>query len=188
MRRSPFHREKAFGKMVKLPEPSRPAPRPFIRQRTQLLHDYGAFLTLWSEFELLLEVKIAELTGLQPVDASIVLGTLGFGTKPLILEALLHERGSAELMEKVNAAISHAKRNALVHSLVASEHSPPKFAFARRDLGRGYRVRHTTFNDESFNKHFETFRKLYKEAQDALGIQLEDMEEYARSARIFEQK
>ncbi len=172
--------------MVKIPISPYVTPPEFVEQRTQLLHDYGAFMALWSEFELFLEVKIAQLTGLSPIDASIILGGLNFGSKPSILYSLLEERGWGHLIPPVRAIIDHARRNALVHGLVATEHVPPKFVFAKREVGSRYVVKHTSFNDTLFNEHFETLRILYKEAQDMLGISLSDLEEYGNAARLFE--
>jgi len=82
--------------MVKIPTSSDDTlSREFVDKRIQFLHDYGAFLAHWAEFELAIEVKIAKLTNLNPLDASVILGGLNFGSKPNILFSLLTRTKSA---------------------------------------------------------------------------------------------
>ena len=159
--------------MVKLPTTTTNLPPDFVEKRTQFLHDYGAFLALWSEFELMLEVKIAQLTGMAAKDASIVIGGLNFGSKPSILCSLLEQRGDSETPKKVRAVITHARRNALVHGIAGADRDPIAFAFFKREIGDTYQVKHLTFDADTFNEHFERLRILHGEAADALGLNID---------------
>jgi len=170
--------------MVKVPTTDISCPEA-LERRTQLLHDYGAFMALWSEFEFILEVKIAALAGMEPLKASIVLGGLSFGNKPKILYSLLSLSSDTTTAPKVRAVINAARRNALVHSVVASEPDLTEIGFVTREVGNTYKVRENRFTADSFHKHFLEFRRLYYEATDALGITVEAAEQYGRTARLF---
>lgn len=156
-----------------------------LERRTQFLHDYGALLSVWSEFELAIEVKIAQLAGLDPLKASIILGGLSFGNKPAILSALLNESGDTTLAPKVQAVINAAKRNSLVHGIVASDDMMEEIGFVKREIGPGYSVKKYPFNEATFHKHFLEFRRLYGLAIEAMGLTLDDLEEYGRKAQLF---
>lgn len=171
---------------MKLPISPNPPPPAYVEDRTQFLHDYGALLSLWSEFELAIEVKIAQLVGMAPKDASIVLGGLSFGSKPSILSSLLSQRGDVTTANAVEAVITHTRRNALVHGVSGGDPEKGLFAFFKREIGSSYKVNHVTFNKDGFNQHFETFRLLYKSAQDAMGLTFDDLEAYGRGAGLFE--
>src|SRR3954451_13178838 len=109
-------------------------PEEQIERRTQLMHDFGSLVATWSEFEFRVELKIAQLTEMKLLDAAIVLGGLGFGAKANILYSLLSERGEREIVEKVKAVVSAAKRNSLVHGAVGSEEDYSKFGFYKRNV------------------------------------------------------
>ena len=171
--------------MVKIPEDALGSPE-FTEQRTQFLHDYAALLMLWAEFELAIEFKISKLTGMNPKDASIVIGGLSFGCKPSILYSLLDQRGDQEIAPKVRAVIDHARRNALVHGSPASVEDEGRFVFFKREVNSAYVVKHLDFTAETFNAHWMKFRTLETEALAAMDISDEDLEEYARAAGLFE--
>jgi len=172
--------------MIKTPTTNPPVPPAFLEERTQFLHDYGAFLAHWAEFELAVEVKIAKLTNLKPLDASIVLGSLNFGSKSNILCSLLNEREEVALRSKIRSVTGHAKRNKLVHGAIASDLDDPRFAFIKREVGNEYVVDPHHFTAASFNKFFERFRELTSEALTAMGVAMQDIEDYGREARFFE--
>lgn len=171
--------------MVKLPTTEHADPPEFLEDRTQLLHDYAALLTLWGEFELMLEIKIADLAGIKPIDASIILGGLNFGNKPPILYSLLNQRGQAEIAGKVKDVINHARRNALVHGIAGAEVSDRTFGFYKREIGETYVVKQLDFTAETFNAHFEKFRLLVQAAALAMQVHEEDMDEYADAAGLY---
>lgn len=172
--------------MVKIPEDILDSSPEFTEQRTQFLHDYSALLMLWAEFELAIEFKIAELTGMAPKDASIVVGGLNFGAKPSILYSLLDQRGDKNTASKVRAVIDHARRNALVHGSPASDQAEGHFAFFKREIGHTYVVKRLNFTAETFNDHWMKFRALENEALIAMGITDEGLERYAHEAGLFE--
>jgi hypothetical protein len=164
---------------------SDPMPEQAIDRRTQFLHDYGSLLSVWSEFELALEVKIAQLAKMEPLTASIVLGSLSFGNKPAILLSLLDEAGDTETGPKITNVINKARRNALVHGVVASERDISEIGFVKREVGPKYTVKTSAFTSDSFHEHFLAFREAYLEAMQALGLTLADLEEYGQKARLF---
>ena len=172
--------------MVKVPSTDEELPRGFTAKRTQFLHDYGALLSLWSHFELSIEVKIARLANLAPKDATIILGGLNFGSKPDILYSLLDQRDQNDVAGKVRAVINHVRRNALVHGVAGADDKPFRFAFFKREVGSRYEVKHLIYTPKQFNAHFEQFRELMFVAQDAMGVHLDDLEEYGREAGLFE--
>ena len=172
--------------MVKIPNSDEHLSPEFIEARTQLLHDYGALLSRWGEFELAIEVKIAQLTNLAPIDASIIIGGLNFGNKPSILYSLLNERGMDDVAAQVRSVIDHAKRNALVHGVSGGDRSTLEFAFFKREVGSNYKVKQLNFTAETFNEHLEQLLTLIREAEAALGITEQDIDAYGREARLLQ--
>lgn len=73
----------------------------FLKSSNQFLRDYGEFMSEWAMFEMILEVKIAQLANLEPRDASIIIGGLSFGSKPPILYSLLSARRRTAAIPKV---------------------------------------------------------------------------------------
>ena len=159
----------------------------FIEQRTQVLHDFGAFMTLWSEFEMSLEVAIARRTGMTTIHASIVLGGLAFGAKPAILYSLIEEAGEdPSITAKVRAVVDHARRNALVHGFMNAERAEEAvFSFSKREVKNAYRITHAEFTAEGFNQHFQKAQELVGAAWRALEITNDDLNLYGREARLF---
>lgn len=144
-------------------------------------------MTLWSEFEIVLEIAIARLAEMKPLAASIVLGGLSFGNKPSILYSLLVEAGEQSKIEPVKALINHARRNALVHGTPATEDDYSNFAFIKRDIKDRYRVSRAEFTAAQFHEHFLEFRRLHLAAADALNISGDDIEDYAKAGRFGQQ-
>jgi hypothetical protein len=155
-----------------------------VERRTQFMHDLAAVLAVWAELEMVIEVKIANLTGMKPLDASIVLGSLQSGTRKNILFSLLKERGEKAAISKVKSAISFAKRNMLVHSQFAAAERFTGFRLYQREVKDAYKVTSHDFTAETFHQHFVKFRQLFLEARDALGVRHRHIEKYAHEARF----
>lgn len=170
--------------MVKLPSAPSPPTEGEVERRTQFMHDFAAVLSIWAELEMVIEIKIAQLTGMKALDASIVLGSLQAGARKNILYSLLNERGEKETISKVRAAISFAKRNVLVHSQYASENDYSKFRLYQREVKESYKVTSHDFTAETFHQHFLKFRELHHEADAALGVSDKQIAEYGRAARF----
>jgi len=153
--------------------------------RYQFLHDYGALIAVWNEFEIAIEVAIMRRTGMTPLKASIVLSAIGFGHKRNILDALLKEEGREDLITKLESAINAAGRNAFVHGVPTGNKDLTEFAFARRDFkNKRYRTKPIRFTAESFREHFLNFQGQYVELAAALGVTMDDIDAYAREARF----
>lgn len=172
--------------MVKIPTTDEAVSPAFVDCRTQVMHDYGTLLAVWSQFELALEVKIARLAGLSPRDSSIILGGLSFGNKPAILYSLLNDRSLTDVAAKIRAVIDHTRRNALVHGVTGSDMIENRIVFYKREIGATYKVTHLTYSADEFNAHFERFRDLANEAMASLDLTLEDLEKYAGEAGLLE--
>lgn len=156
-----------------------------MENRTQLLHDFGALMVMWGEFELAIEIKIGRITKMTPIHNSITIGSLGFGTKHNVLICLLHEEGDTETIKAVKALVSFTGRNALVHSIIGAELDHSNYGFFHREVKNQYKVIKKEFTADSFHDHFEQFRVLHDAALKALGIQSEDeFNEYGREARF----
>jgi hypothetical protein len=69
-----------------------------------------------------------------------MLGGLQHKAKISILYALLREDGKSEAISKLKAAMSYARRNALIHSAMGSEHDSSRFVFFHRSLDDRYKV------------------------------------------------
>jgi hypothetical protein len=172
---------------MKIPTKEGEGVTPFIEQRTQLLHDFGAFLALWSEFEMSLEIAIARRVGMSTIHASIVLGGLSFGAKPFILYSLIEEaKEDPSIASKVRMVIDHARRNALVHGFTNAERGEETvFSFSKREVKNGYRVTHAEFTADGFTDHFQIAQRLVAIAWAALDITNDDLNRYGREARLF---
>lgn len=158
----------------------------FTRGRTQILHDYGAILALWGEMEIAIEIKIAKLAGLNDRTASIMLGGLAFGPKADILFSLLTEVNDEDVIKAVDKVISFTRRNALVHSVMASEPEDLTFTFIKRETRRTHTVSHHTFTAAQFHRHFLKMRLLQHRAFTALGVFQDDLEAYSKAAKLLE--
>ena len=170
--------------MVKLPSTPNSPGEAETERRTQFLHDFGALLSLWAELEMAMEVRIAQLTSMGALDASIVLGSLQSGTRKNILFSLLSERGDKATISAVKAAITSSKRNPLVHSQFATEEDFSLFRMYQREVKDAYVVTARDFTADTFHDHFLKFRNLQADAVEALGVTEDQIEEYARGARL----
>jgi len=169
--------------MVELPSDLQ-ADAPGVKERTQLLHDFGALLTMWSELEIAMEIAIRKLTGMSALQTSIVVGSLQFGTKKNILSSLLKEAGNEDQSKAIKDLVDFAKRNALVHSAVAAEDDYSKFVFFFRSVKEKYHVKTEEFTAASFHQHFLRFRELHDAALQALNVTPGEMNEYGHGARF----
>jgi hypothetical protein len=158
-----------------------------IAQRTQVLHDFGAFLTMWGEFELALELAIARRAKLSAINASIILGGLQFGAKSSILLSLLSQQGADPAIAKaVSVVIETAKRNALVHGYANFEGGEEvTFVFSKREVKSSYKVTHAEFTSDGFHKHLLELQRLMGDAFSALRITSADVSEYGETAQLL---
>ena len=170
--------------MVKLPTTSSGPCEAETERRTQFLHDFGALLSLWAELEMAIEIRIAQLTGMSALDASIVLGSLQAGTRKNILFSLLSERGDKGTIAIVKATISGSKRNPFVHSQLATEEDFSLFRLYQREVKDTYVVIARDYTADSFHEHFLAFRELHADACAALGVTDDQIDEYANGARL----
>jgi hypothetical protein len=165
--------------MVKLPPDYQ--PRPGDDLRTQLLHDFGALIAMWGQFEIAVEAKIGAITGIKPLYCSIVVGPMNSGAKRNTLYSLLREEGDGTVTAAVKNLVSFAKRNALIHGVVGGEPDSSRFAFFYREVKEKYEAKRLVYTAEEFHQHFLKFRQLHHAAMVALGFDSEDrLNEYVR--------
>ena len=167
--------------MVRAPSANGPDAKG-IENRTQLLHDLGVLVTLWSQLELHIEVEIARITGMSFHHASIVLGTLQHKAKTSILYSLLRTQERTDVIPKIKAAINFAKRNALMHSAMATEADFSKFVFFSRTMDDAYKVKALRYTAEEFHQHVYKFRDLANVAIHHLSIPEEELGAYGKAA------
>lgn len=170
--------------MVKIPSMPENFDPAHVERRTQFMHDLAALLSVWAELEMAIEFRIAKLVGMNPLDASIVLGSLQAGGKQNILYSLLAERGLTDERAAIKAAVSFAKRNVLVHSQFGSEDDFSLFRLFKREVKDSYKVIRHDYTAETFNDHFMTFRELVADALAAMKVTPDDIVEYGRAARF----
>lgn len=157
--------------MVKIPDGYDQLTDPDQKaDRTQLLHDFGLLIVTWNEFELYIELAILRITGLSQLHCSIVLGGLQHKAKVSILKALLHEQGNKDAVSKLKAALSHAKRNALMHGVPSSDTAKSKYAFTHRSIDDRYKAATHIFTPDEFHERVWKFNELCVEALNAIGI------------------
>lgn len=148
--------------------------------------------SMWNLFEAYIELAILRITKMQPLHCAILLGSLQHKAKVSILKALLHEEGKGEAVSKIKAALSHAKRNALLHGVPGIGDSAAKFAFYHRQVDDRYVVQNHMFTAEQFHAHVTRFLDLVSEALFALGINPEnpatelELDAYGKAARFAE--
>lgn len=177
--------------MVKIPSLNERTSDPIaIERRTQFLHDTGVLVHMWNRVELFVELAIWRITGLSPLHCSIMLGSLQHRAKISILYSLLREDGKNAAISKLKAAMSYAKRNALIHSAVASEEDSSKFVFYYRTVDDRYKVAAHTYDQDSFHDHVWQFCKLADEALIEIGLDetapetIAALKEYGQKARF----
>lgn len=169
--------------MVKIPSTAG-ADIEGIEERTQLLHDLGILVALWSQFEIYIEMAIMGITKVSPLHNSILLGSLQFKAKVSILKSLLRTEGKTDTISKINTAVSFAKRNVLMHSAMSSERDFSKFGFFYRSVDDGYNVKAHTYTATDFHKHVYRFKDLANDAIDDLGLSEEMMQKYGHGAQF----
>jgi hypothetical protein len=134
------------------------------------MYEYGCFLSFWSSFETMVEIAIAERSGMTDATAHIVLSSLNFSAKSEILCALLKRSGEERQRAALSKVASAVKRNDLVHGTVLN----PKGDFSEmrlltRRVKRGYRSKNTLLDPNSF----APFYKALCEFEEALSISKE---------------
>ncbi|AYJ85800.1 hypothetical protein D3Y57_07205 [Sphingomonas paeninsulae] len=155
-----------------------------VEQRTQFLHDLGILIALWGKVEMHIECEIWKITKMEMLHASIVLGTLQHKAKISILYALLRLEGRDDAISHLKTAMSFAKRNALMHGTLASEHDFTKFSFFTRSVDDRYRVKRHDYNAATFHDHVWQFRELASAAVDCLTVTHDQLEEICTSGAI----
>lgn len=177
--------------MVKIPSQHEGGADPAaIERRTQFLHDTGVLIHMWNMVEIYIELAIWRITKLSPLHCSIMLGGLQHKAKISILYALLREDGNDAAISKLKSAMSYAKRNALVHSIIGSEEDSSKFVFYYRSVDDRYKVVAHTFDQDSFHDHVWQFCKLANDALIEIGCDelaaetIADLKEYGQKARF----
>lgn len=155
-----------------------------IENRTQFAHDLGGFLMIWGHFEFAVEIRIAELARLTALRGSIVLASLNSGARFAILHSLLAEFGTKAESDAVRAAITFAKRNALIHSSLASEKHFSEFGFYQRRVDNSYKVTLQRYTADEFHERFKKVCELAEKATEAMGITPKKMNSYGQRARF----
>ena len=169
--------------MVKIPSEAG-LGAPGVEERTQMLHDLGVLMALWSHLELFIEVAIWQITKMSGLHASILLGGLQHKSKISILYALLRLDGKDATISKMKTAMSYAKRNALIHSALGTEDDFSQFAFFYRSIDDRYKVTKHSYTATTFHNHVWHFRDLANAALDDLPVTHEQIDNYGKQAKF----
>jgi len=143
---------------------------------------HGVFMGLWSEFELVLEVPIMNLSGMSPQNTSIVCTPIQIGVKMQIALSLLNsnnndEKGT-ELLKKVQDV---ASRNIYIHGFWDADETFEKFYLYHREAKNSYVVKRGEKNRKDLANHLIDFGNAWVDAQKHFNISHEDVTSYKKS-------
>jgi hypothetical protein len=141
---------------------------------------YGAFLLLWQEFELMMEIAIMRELNLTADVGSALCASLAFQAKFSTLLALLRrDQSNKSKIAAVKTAQKVAKRNAFVHGFILNLKEDPRIRLVNRTNRNGkYKVTSTAVGMLSMVNHAAEFMEAFEAAGESLGISIADIDAY----------
>ena len=144
---------------------------------------FGDFLTVWSTFDMILEVIIMRELNISAEKTSILCAGLGFGSKASIACSLLNTRPSSETARTValiREAQTIGERNSFAHGFFLVNESTAKFQLIRREIRDFYSARIKELDCATMQKHSADFIPKFREIEQHALISEKDLADYAK--------
>jgi hypothetical protein len=147
----------------------------------RFMYEYGCFASFWSNFELLMEVAIADLTQRSAKENSRIINGETAGKKKQILAALLTHADRHDVLAALQDVFDIAERNSWIHGHILNPNG---------DFSRLTRLRIEQNDGGSFatneeinfdSSPFEGFYEAYQEFQNKASITAERCNTYIRN-------
>lgn len=139
---------------------------------------FGTFMTIWAQFELIVEMLIMRELRLTPMETSIICGGLGFGAKANALYSLLNrDKAKNEIGVRLLAeAQVAAQRNWFAHGFLILKDG--QMELVRREVKGTYIVRKKKFSAQDLMAHANNFIALFNKCQLEFRISNADLDNY----------
>jgi hypothetical protein len=150
-----------------------------------LLLNYGAFLTEWAHFELVIELALKRELGLTYKQTHILCANLQHATKFDILKSLLNQKENTN-REKIRAlqnAKDNASRNHLIHALLVHRDKQTVLDFVKREAKGNLVFKSRRYTADSMYEHLRKFGDLVKEAEKLFGITTSHYREHYKAVQ-----
>jgi hypothetical protein len=144
---------------------------------------YGLFLSLWSIFDLLVEILIVRELKIGAQETSIICGGLMFGPKISILYSLLsrHEGADTIGLSLLHNCQETANRNSFAHGFFFDNKNKDELSLIRREVKNEYFVSSRDIGLKEMVKHGLKFLNLFGEVARHFKVSIEDLHAYTKS-------
>jgi hypothetical protein len=144
---------------------------------------YGFFLSLWSTFDLLVEILIMRELKIGLQENSIVCGGLMFGPKISILYSLLsrHEEVDQVGISLLRTCQETANRNSFAHGFFFDNQNRDQLSLIRREVKYEYFVSSKEIGLKQMARHVLKFLELFRDVAIHFKVSIADLHEYSKS-------
>lgn len=147
----------------------------------KFMYEYGCFVAFWSNFEMLMEVAICDLSERDAADNCRLVNTKTAGQKKQILQNLLIAAGRKDAGDSLQAVFDVADRNGWLHGHILNPNGDFSVLTRLRVEKRGKDLivsnDRISFDTSPFKAFYEAFGKL----EDQLDLSKERCNDYIRS-------
>jgi len=147
----------------------------------RFMYELGCFVAFWSNFELLMEVAIADLLARDAKTNCRLVNPWTAGRKMRELERLLSDQGRTGIVERLRAVFDIADRNSWIHGHILNpvgDFSRLTRLRIRVEPGDALRVTNETVAFDV--SPFEQFYAAYQKFHQATGISVDRCNQYIR--------
>jgi hypothetical protein len=150
----------------------------------KFMYEYGCFAAFWSNFEMLMEVAICDLTGRDAVDNCKLVNTKTAGQKKQILQDLLIAAGRKDAYDSLQAVFDVADRNGWLHGHILNPNGDFSVLTRLRVEKRGEDLVVSNSRVSFDTSPFEAFYEAFRELENQLGLSKERCNDYIRSLQV----
>lgn len=144
------------------------------------MYEYGCFAAFWSNFELMMEVAICDLTGRSAKENCLEINTKTAGQKKKILQDLLQSIGQHEECDALEAVFDVADRNGWLHGHILNPNGDFSVLTRLRieRNGNSFTITNTPISFDT--SPFEAFYLVYGQFELKLKLTKDRCDQYIR--------
>lgn len=160
-----------------------------LSQRPEFTQLMGLFWGYWSSLELTIDYAICQFLKITHHQAHLITAGMMAGPKFRLLADLIgrsdHPKRD-ELLGALNKIRAIQKRDVFAHSYIQSFEN--EVNFVSRKSGGTYEATKHEFTQASFEKHFLEFVEVSMKFYNALGVERDELQEFAKAALSLNRK
>lgn len=148
-------------------------PIDMLAPAQRFMYEYGAFVSLWGNFDLMMETLIWHLGNISdPVANCKKINGLTSGRKRQCLTPLLERHASPEAVAALDHVFNVAERNDWIHGVVLNPGWDYTMMTRFRVYSQPFRVENKpiTIKENMFEDFYDAFERFEHEADRALGV------------------